>query len=239
MRDSDHNTRCKGNDKIVGYIFGELAPAERDQFEAHLEDCSSCIDELAAVSVSHFEVSEWRKAEFEPLATPVFAIPYRVTFMQRLQSTFGFAPGWLTTAGAMASLLVVTAGGVFFASNFFSDHEVAAVIENSNRPPTLPKKVSSADVVNGPAENGRDNAQVTSGDFNKQEPVDRPVTKKPGNPAPKVVRANTVNGPQIVTKPKNLKPDVTVSNPRLSDFEDDEDESLRLSDLFADIDTRD
>lgn len=239
MRDSDHNTSCKGNDKIVGYIFGELAPAERDQFEAHLEDCSSCIDELAAVSVSHFEVSEWRKAEFEPLATPVFAIPYRLTFMQRLQSTFGFAPGWVTTAGAMASLLVVAAVGFFFASNYFSNYEVAAVIENSNRPPILPQKVSSADVVNGSAENDRDNMQFNGEDASKQEPAERPVTKKADNVAPKVVRAYTVKEPQFGTKPKKVKPDVTVSNPRLSDFEDDEDESLRLSDLFADIDTRD
>jgi anti-sigma factor RsiW len=33
------------------YILGELSPAERDEFEAHLSDCQQCMEDVSATDL--------------------------------------------------------------------------------------------------------------------------------------------------------------------------------------------
>ena len=70
------NPGCKFHADIVPYMYGEMSAAESSAFETHLIDCGVCTDEFAAVSNARYEVYDWKKTEFEPLATPVFTIPY-------------------------------------------------------------------------------------------------------------------------------------------------------------------
>ena len=106
---------CGHESDIVSYIYDELTDAARTQFEAHVADCSDCIDEFAAVSYSRFSVFEYQKQEFAPLATPVIRIPYET---QDVREISGFAAaissliaGWRPVLGAAALMLIV---GSFF-----------------------------------------------------------------------------------------------------------------------------
>ena len=99
MLHNDKNA-CEFSSEIVEYIYGELAPANRERFETHLADCTACIDEFAAVSNSRYSVYEWRKIEFEPLETPVFEIP----FAERPWELVSSRPGWIE---ALASIFAV------------------------------------------------------------------------------------------------------------------------------------
>jgi len=48
---------------LVGYLYDELAPAERSKFEAHLFACAECRDEVAGLRAARAHLASWAPPE--------------------------------------------------------------------------------------------------------------------------------------------------------------------------------
>ncbi len=59
MEQSDHLEK-----QIPLYLYGELGKAEKEKFEAHLDHCGRCREQLEATRTLHNTLGE--KASFEP-----------------------------------------------------------------------------------------------------------------------------------------------------------------------------
>ncbi len=227
------STKCNFSPDVVSYMYGELPAAECPAFESHLLDCSDCTDEFAAVSTARYEVYDWKKLEFEPLETPVFVIPARdvesattSSWVDKLRGAFN--QPWAVPSAAFAGLAIISAfAGIFyFAGGTGSD--VARVNSNvtSVADPIAPVKESSIEPLVTATE---DPAPVPA----KSERVDprRTATKRS-------VRTVRRSVEPRAAQPSALRTASTTA-PRLNDFTEEEDTSLRLAQLFDDLDTRD
>lgn len=219
--------KCDLSNEVVQYIYGELAAARVLAFESHLLVCDECTDELAAVSHARYEVYDWKRIEFDHLATPRFVLPLDgevegASWIDRARAIVGRS--WLVPVSAFAAVAIAIAGTYYLSE--VSDVDVAEV--NSPSPAV---QVPAADVppvfaveqaASEPATNERALVKVQDQKAVKQSPVRN--TKRP-------VPRSTQTAVQ--------RTDTKTSAPRLNEFPEYEDTSLRLAQLFDDIDTRD
>ncbi len=224
-------------DDIVSYIYNEIGVAERSKFENHLTNCALCTDEFAAISNARFSVFEWRREEFADLATPEIVIPYPPTKII-VGETASAGPlaairAWLSLINfpvATAAGLVVLIGLGFFVLRFNAGVE-PPIAYNA-------KSITPVETFNTP-----DVARVTNP---KQPEVVQDVVTPSRQPSRQIRAVNVVE-----PRRSNIKKQLTVRNPVetniaknipvapvLSEtYEESDDTSLRLSDLFADDDS--
>ena len=233
MRNGKKLNSCLFGEEFVAYIYDELPSAARETFESHLLDCSGCTADLADISLSRLEVYEWNRDEFVPLETPQFVIPYEpktVTApkLSWIDSLRGFlaSPVRLATAGGAFAVIAFafTFGVVFFSG---PENQVASVQEQNTE--TAPVSEVKENQVAGQT--------VKTSTFDQ---IKIPATKRQFKSVNNDSRVRPV---QINVKRTSPRPKFQTANtqsaPRLGNFVDTEDKSLRLADLVADIDTRD
>lgn len=250
LSNGNHKSSCEFTADIVSYLYNEIGATERIRFESHLAGCSTCTDEFAGISNARFSVFEWQKESFAQLTTPEIVIPYRTKRSDvEMQSTVGFFAGirnllalsnWYSAA-AMAGGLAVCLGFGFAAMTYFgrSDRQIAhsdpinvsgEPVAPDVAPPTPPTPV---DEVKNP---------VVAVNAAKK---DSPVRYAHAATSPQENRQAKFKGPAIVRQPR-LANDVADRNvvpqnrkaPVLSGDSDDDDKSLRLTDLFDTVDAR-
>ena len=223
---------CKYSNGIVPYMYGELNGSSATEFETHLLECQTCTDEFAALSAARYEVYDWKKMEFDPLATPTFEIPYAesattVTWIEKLRAAFA---GWALPGFAMAGVaFLVVFGGVLIATRESDKH--VAVADNKNAP------------VSNVSEN-RSAAEITPTVAEEKEPQEDTTASEQRSHRVIVVKdtvpKHASRGQQTVPRSAeatSTAPNKTREVPRLNDFSQEEDKSLRLAELFEDIDT--
>src|SRR3954471_9107038 len=74
MLNGHHNFEQEHGLELVSYIYGELSDDRRSAFESHLQACDECVLELANYSDARLGVIEWRREDFDHLATPEVVI---------------------------------------------------------------------------------------------------------------------------------------------------------------------
>ena len=227
-----NDVNCKHSNEIVPYMYGELARSATSEFEAHLLECQVCTDEFAAMSAARYEVYDWKKLEFDPLATPAIEIPFgdvvAVSWIEKLRAAF--AGSWAMPASALASVAIVLAIVALFVVSRDQVNELAQekgnVLANDN---TNTRKSAPQTVVNEPPAAPRGPAADPEREAPRPTVVkDTPATKRPVNNQP--TTAPRSSAPRQAAKQ-------TPPVPRLNDFAEEEDNSLRLAELFEDIDT--
>ncbi|HEX6124708.1 MAG TPA: zf-HC2 domain-containing protein [Pyrinomonadaceae bacterium] len=230
-------SNCRFANDALPYMYGELTSPEASEFELHLLDCTACTDEFAEISNARYEVYEWKKLEFEPLTTPVFEIPYvpaseGFSFVDKIRAAFG---GWAVPGGAFAALAValLTFGPLLWTSDVKD-----IVVVNSNLASPEPVDLLSDRVVSEKLP-----SQVAGVPVKKEE---EPSQRREGY-VDRVPQRNVraVGSPRPVRSPRPVESKQTSAEnqrndtPTLNDFAEDEDTSLRLAQLFEDIDTSD
>jgi hypothetical protein len=227
-------SECEFAADMVPYMYGELSPSENTVFESHLLDCGGCTDEFAAMANARYEVYDWKKTSFDPLPTPRFAIeledPHRisagVSWVERLRAVF--ANGWAVPTVAFAAVALVSVmTGVVLVSRDRGD--VAAVeqvpVPTASSPAPANEIVpTSTDLSTGEADNKIDDDEVAPA------PTDvAPKRKVPGR-----VHRTPRPVPVVPTETRATRTE-TINVPRLNDFTEEEDTSLRLAELFEDV----
>ena len=70
---------CDSKELLVGFLYGELDAPARRTFEAHLETCAECRDELSELRVTRGQIALWTPPEadlgFQIVRGPVAAPP--------------------------------------------------------------------------------------------------------------------------------------------------------------------
>jgi len=249
MLSNNHNS-CSFAEQIVEYIYDEIPVKDRTNFESHLINCLPCADEIAGFGLVRSTVSEWRKEEIFALDAPAVQIPAmqtveseKASWFDEFRKLFSFTPAW--TAGFAVLLVCIGLVWMFFGGSTKPDFAsntsnqvapVTPIITNESRDlTTQPKQEQS--VVN-PKEEGSKNIP---------QQVQEVQTKKV---APKI---NTVRVSNSAPKQKSLKPKINESYagnlkntnkpnniqkqnaPTLTEVDGDEDNSLRLSELFDEV----
>ncbi len=237
-------SECKITSDMVPYIYGEMSGRERSAFESHLVACTLCTDEFASISNARYEVYDWKKLEFDPLQTPRFVVPSEKSvessgfgWIEKLRAVF--ATGWLVPGAALATLAIISVFATVLISSRDNRQDIA---EKSDKP-----KTSAVDSSLVKAETGRTETATTSENrINNDITNDRrerelkplriaaPAQSRERNP----VRNSKLTRPQPIEAKQTIARNLEKSVPRLNEFADDEDTSLRLAELFENIEAR-
>lgn len=86
---------------LIGYLYGELAPAERRVFESHLASCAACRDEVASLRATREDLIAWAPPECRDLPSSWIEAPAAVSPGARLRA---WAPAFGLAAAAMLVL---------------------------------------------------------------------------------------------------------------------------------------
>lgn len=232
---------CDRNAEILSYLYGESSADERTVLEAHLLDCAPCVDEFAAIAEARFAVYEWNQEEFSTIPTPAFTIPYEIpaemaeTFASRLSKIFSLTqfPAWRATAAAFATLTLLIGIGAYMFNGTGSVIDDLAANSNRGVPPiaAVPVTVAiplatTASVEDPPAASSASSDRAAAVKVSSNQKARRSASPSRGN----VERALSVQAKN------NMRRSPSVA-PTLSGDDEDFDDSLRLSDLFAEVDS--
>jgi len=222
---------CPFTDEIVSYMYSEIDGTKRSDFETHLAECTTCTDDFAVISNARFSVFEWRKEEFDQLATPKIVIPE----LAKSPTTADNESGWFAGLAALlsfarspmavAAALLLCLGVGFIALTYFRSSE------------SLIAKIDVPAVKNNEVENKNPGIDPISATKN---PTDQPIeptrnsTPRKSTPANKTVPASEAKR-AVNNDAKRTRMAQADQKPALNDFKEEADISLRLTDLFDEI----
>ena len=249
MNDKRLQGSCEHGSEIVEYIYGEMAAARSMNFESHLAGCSACVEEFAAISESRFDVYEWRKLEFTPLETPAFVIPFvpaassasNTSWYRRISEAFSLPPGLAAATTGFGSVAVI-AGLAFFMMGGGPD--LREIVDTEKR------IVPSSNLQQAEVMNGRAAVAEIPGTSGESMPKQAKPESSAERSSPVPIRASTAGSRKTPVRRSDESPAQAVKTktpakrntrplPRLNDFDEDTDDSLRLAQLFEDIETSD
>jgi hypothetical protein len=230
---------CGFSADMVPYMYAELPAAKSVLFEDHLLKCTTCTDEFASLSTARYEVYDWKKLEFDKIPTPAFATalkselaPTTSSWTDRVRAAF--SAGWAVPGVAFAALAIVSIFAAIFVSSGGDDMQIAAKDISNTAAETELVKERTED----------------SGRFEHSEPIDKTAIKSAGPvvaSAPSAApRADSRKAALRRTKATSRSYEFTQASARnvskkilrLNEFAEDEDNSLRLTELFDDLEAR-
>jgi len=242
MTNGDHNLNGHGFE-FLSYIYGELDETARNIFEEHLVGCDDCTFELAAYSDARLGVIEWRREDFDHLESPAIVIPW-VNETESAESVYepvGALSRFIEAVSAFPLFakagIGLTAAALAFGVFYFA----------TNSPSEKTKEVAankSAETKPFVAPIDRPGSEVETGALATEKEVSSPkeIRNVPARPerVRRSVAALKVNDRQPSVRrfeTASTKKAVTKSAPTLSSVQEEKDNSLRLADLFAEIDS--
>ncbi len=246
LNNNHHSPSCAFAEQIVSYLYSEANAKEKAAFDVHLNNCSTCTDELAGFGFVRSSIVEWKKEEFFNLETPSIQIPYPIavsaekqSWLAELRKIFAFSPAWSTVLAAVA----VCVGLTFLVLSFSNNKEVA---ENDNKSiesvvsPIIEKKVELPIKVTSdkPADQTPTYNQQKSSETVPQVAPENRIVKVSNKPIKNNSVKHNSNNLGNFRKIKDDKNAVAVQKrrvPKLNNLEEEEDDSLRLADLLAEV----
>lgn len=245
MLDKFHNSDSEHGIDLVAYIYGEMDDAARDRFETHLAGCDKCAFELGSYADARLSVIEWRRNDFEPLATPAMIIPesqpvatpasapQRRSWTAWIESIYAL-PG-LARAGFGLAAAAILIGVLYFAFVPKKSVDTGVSIADKTSVPTEPQKLEVAPVPE----------QTVAVKKAEYEPGLVSTAARRSAAPRSNARSQTASLRQtpVIRNYRRIGPLEAVTQkaqtvPRLNSFEVEEDTTLRLSDLFSQVDRK-
>lgn len=262
--DSPEIYTCEFAPEIIDFLYGEMNGERKNAFNMHLRSCTDCADEVADFSDLRFSIQDW-KTEFNKIETPEIVIPYETTAIVKVVETekaswFDGLRNYLTLSpilsGAMAVLILALLVGLgYFVLTEKGNNQsvdIATANDNTrikNKPVETPRKV--VETLKETADNNVKEAKdkdslvdkTDQGDVGFKNPVpvktDSKSAPKQKSQSVKTVERKNQTADSSVKSSTDKKVVPSKNKPRLNELpEEDEDNSLRLADLFAELDTR-
>jgi len=224
-----NSAKCLTEAQLVTLLHDEMPESERFGFEEHLLDCSKCVDEFAVLSEAHLSVSEWNRDVFAFMETPAIEIPHAQAaetpaWLDGVYAGFAGLAGYGMPIASMSAVTVIFVLGYFLLSYRVSP----SLVEQ----PLVSEAVMKIPATDRTSETKVDDTAV-AGDTPKYTQVSINETKRRSiRPAVRVQKA-VLKRPAPAIKPDAL---VAEQSPRLTNNTDLSDTSLRLMDLFSELD---
>ena len=220
---------CEFGASAVEYIYGEMGEQPLAIFESHLAGCDGCIAELAEVSEARFEVYEWRRSAFEPLATPIIRIPYNEPAgvrgaIDRVWGAISASRMW--AAGGFAAACIAVASWMALSAAGPSADSPSVAANSAEVAPAASKIEPPRYVAEAPMQPARS-------EIRRVTPARAPFIKAmatPKSPRTQIAQRKT---------PSRNNIDRSTAVPTLSGYSTDVDSSLRLAEVFDDIGSMD
>jgi hypothetical protein len=261
MNNNGHHNSCDFSETLVSYLYGETSAAESEKFKSHLAHCAVCAEELSGFGAMRSSLAEWKQEEFAGVAAPVIELPARETHVVLAgepASSWLPVSSWLdavrafftpkialTAAGFAAVLICLGLAFAFMSSQNTADKNLVAAnnsqkekIETAgavlpDQPPTQPNAAVNAAAIDQATAQKKNNVKVIP------ETDEKATHQKAPKPAREYTNYQSKNNVAVANKhqlaPKPNKQDVKSLSTDI--YEDTEDDSLRLADLFAEADT--
>lgn len=221
---------CPAGNEMLEYLYSEISPLDQEAFELHLAECVNCIDEFAELSQSRYPVYEWKRIDFDPLTTPDILITYSAcqpSLLDRFTALLGFGRGVVFSGAAVSVVIAVVIAYLIMGP--------ASVVERNDLasadPTASPKPVAN---ISGASRPDDRMPEVSPGINDAEQIASKRVERKPPSAdrtSPATTASKSKKGDQTPAQPEPM------SIPVLSTAEDFEDDSLRLADLFEEIET--
>lgn len=233
MLNNETEENCGFADEIVSYIYDEIGEPERSKFENHLVDCMSCTDEFAGISNARFAMFEWQKEEFAPLETPQIVIPYppkpktveTAGVFAGLRELLGLS-GWPSVAMAAGAVAIVIGVGFVVMNYNRNTLQVAeigkpGVIEQKAAPAVAPVLPS----VSAPKELNTTGTTTLA--------TAKPAPGSDIRPVRATMKVQRLRINKNLTASTQAEPAQQKRKaPALTAYDEEDDSSLRLADLF-------
>ncbi len=258
MINNNHkNSACGFSDELVSYLYDEATDIEKTIFKAHLDNCSICADELSSFSGVHFSINDWKQKEFVSLKTPIIDIPYqkhekptievsgiKVSWLSGLRDLFALSPRAWSMTTASVVVLAVCVGIALFVVNSRNSTDIAGTDKTKSKPmfsPTAEKTPppSNTNVI----ENVSPDKQVKPNIEPKSTEPEVAGTNGANSNNNRVVKVSNNQRPS--QRPENVRKNNETNNKNknipieIKTIEDDEeDNTLRLAEMFDEIDTK-
>jgi anti-sigma factor RsiW len=232
MNEPNHTPHgCESHGELLEFLYGELDAGRAGAFRAHLDSCAECGTEVLAFSSLRGSIGVW-KSEFDRIGTPLIRIPSperEVTVVAGSEPSFvdsvrAFLAGF--PALATGSLAIVAFVGGIALYLLFSGGAAEIARDNGNRdtPVATPAPTASpAGVTVPPKRTEPETAAKPKDDPRPVKIADKPVNRTTRTETRKIA-GNERNRPR-------------GSRPTLSGEDDEDDDTIRLADLFDEIGT--
>ena len=241
MRNGDQNLSNDHGFEFLSYIYGELDETVRDTFEDHLAGCDDCTFELAAYSDARLGIIEWRREDFDHLESPAIVIPWVnqsepaikiqpvgaiSRFIEALSSFPLFAQAGM---GLAAAALAV---GVFYFAAYSPSEQTKEVAANK----TLETKPFVTLNDDKPSSEAATDTVAVKKEATSPTEI-QSVSRRPERIRRQMAAVKMNDRQSLVRKNETASTNKAVNKsvPTLSTVEEEKDNSLRLSDLFAEI----
>jgi len=225
---------CRSAEDVLSYLYGELPANEIGRIKSHLAACGDCASEADAFSALRGSFADWKR-EFALMPTPPIRIDERQTALPVAPTTSVFdairayLAGFPSLAAASAAALLLVGFGAFYLLTLNQNDDLAET--SQNRPKASPT-TGSTPAAKSESVDTSANSSIPAGK-NSEAPADvKPVKaaeRQPKSVADKSPRTNNRN--TNVSRPKNDR----AQAPTLGEDSGDEDDTLRLADLFDEI----
>jgi len=104
---------CERASDLIAFLYGEADEGETRDFQLHLQQCSSCREEVASFGVVRESITAWRDETLAGfVSTPVATRPQRKSALAALRQFFDLSPLWLKGATAFAAVMFCMLAGL-------------------------------------------------------------------------------------------------------------------------------
>jgi len=94
---------CERTSDLIAFLYNEADERERRDFQLHLNECSTCREEVASFGVVRESITEWRDEALAGFVSqPVATKAPRKSALAALRQFFDLSPLWLKGATAFA-----------------------------------------------------------------------------------------------------------------------------------------
>lgn len=262
MLDNNTNKNCGYAESLLAFLYEEIERDELAKFEKHLSTCTGCERELAAFGLVRSSIGIWKQDEFASLETPGFEIPQAVETTRLIATRktgrfdgiltyFSLSPVRAALAFAAVVLcvgitLIIFSGGGSDLASKPAEQLPAANLENPSETSSVSDEtipVLARETNMEPAETADEQRAVSKRKITARESKTRARIATAANPdnreSPQDDNQqpdkNTVAGQNPNSGDNRLSPVEYLEIPVLSNVPIEEDNSVRLSDLFDEV----
>ena len=113
MNERQNSPACERASDLIAFLYGEADEGETRDFQLHLQQCSSCREEVASFGVVRESITAWRDEALAGfVSTPVATRPQTKSALAALRQFLDLSPLWLKGATALAAVTFCALAGL-------------------------------------------------------------------------------------------------------------------------------